>query len=152
PAAARVQSGVWPLPIAPAIHRTPMAPTDWPETILRRWFRAGRAPRSARATAAGLERGKASRAATLRRTAFLVLALAQTVAFAYFMAANVLPYHGQQPLEVAILTLFTLLFAWVSLGFWTALSGFVILCFGGDRHTITRSASPTAPISPDART
>ena len=151
-AAARMHDGVWPLPIAPSIQRTPMAPTDWPETILRRMFRAGRGPRSAGATPTGPDRGKASRAATLRRTAFFVLALAQTAAFAYFMAANVLPYHGQQPLEVAILTLYTILFAWVSLGFWTALSGFLLLLFGGDRHAITRSASPTAPIPSDART
>ena len=61
----------------------------------------------------------------VRRTVFIVLALAQTAAFAYFMATHVLPYHGQHPLEVALLSLFTILFAWVSLGFWTALSGFV---------------------------
>ena len=35
---------------------------------------------------------------------------------------DVLPYHGQQPLELAILSLFAILFAWVSLGFWTALT------------------------------
>jgi membrane glycosyltransferase len=157
-AAARAEAhdGVWSLPIAPPIRRTPMAPTDWPATILRRVLRRGRGPRSAPATATGTsaiaDSGKATRAATLRRTVFLVLALAQTAAFAYFMTTNVLPYHGQQPLEVAILMLFTILFAWISLGFWTALSGFLLLCFGGDRHAITRAAAPTAPIPPDART
>src|SRR5215813_7867592 len=39
-----------------------------------------------------------------------------------------------------------------ALPIWTALSGFVLLCVGGDRHAITRSASPAAPIPPEART
>jgi membrane glycosyltransferase len=155
-AAARAQApdGPWFPPVMPPIRRTPMAPTDWPATILRRVFRGGGAPRSAHATPTSppVDGGRVTRTATLRRTVFIVLALAQTAAFAYFMTTHVLPYHGQQPLEVALLTLFTILFAWVSLGFWTALSGFLLLCFGGDRHAITRAASPTAPIPPDART
>jgi len=92
------------------------------------------------------------RTALLRRTVFLVLALVQSGAFAYHMVDSVLPYHGNDPLEVAILILSTILFAWVSLGFWTALSGFILLCLGGDRHAITRSVSKDAPIAPDART
>ena len=82
----------------------------------------------------------------------MLLALTQATAFAYFMTTSVLPYRGQQPLELAILTLFTILFAWISLGFWTALSGFVLLCRGGDRYAISRSASSTGPIAPEART
>jgi membrane glycosyltransferase len=92
------------------------------------------------------------RTALLRRTVFLVLALVQSGAFAYHMVDSVLPYHGNDPLEVAILILSTILFAWVSLGFWTAVSGFILLCLGGDRHAITRSVSKDAPIAPDART
>ena len=154
-ARAGAHDGVWSPPIAPPIRRTPMALTDWPAPILRRLFGGWRARRSAATPTdtSGLANGrKITRTATLRRTVFIVLALAQTAAFGYFMTTNVLPYHGQQPLEVAILTLFTILFAWVSLGFWTALSGFVLLCLGGDRHAITRSGSPTAPIPPEART
>ena len=59
---------------------------------------------------------------------------------------------GSIPSKSALLSLFTILFAWVSLGFWTALSGFVLLCVGGDRHALSRSASPTTPIPPEART
>jgi len=92
------------------------------------------------------------RTALLRRTVFLMLALLQSGAFAYYMVDSVLPYHGNDPLEVAILTLSTILFAWVSLGFWTALSGFILLCLGGDRHAITRSVGGDAPIAADART
>jgi membrane glycosyltransferase len=144
------------LPTAPPIRRTPMAPTQWPPTILTRVFGRMGAPGGGHTPVSGTsklsDRGTVVRTAALRRTLFVLLAMAQTAAFAYFMATQVLPYHAQQPLEVAILSLFTILFAWVSLGFWTALSGFVLLCLGGDRHAITRSVSPAAPIPPEART
>ena len=123
---------------------------------LTRLLRAARGQRTGSPTERGVtgppESDGVGRTATIRRTAFMVLALTQATAFAYFMATSVLPYHGQQPLELAILTLFTILFAWISLGFWTAVSGFVLLCLGGDRYAITRSASPTGPIAPEART
>jgi membrane glycosyltransferase len=80
------------------------------------------------------------------------LVLAQTGAFVHGMATHVLPYHGAQPLELAILALSGILFGWVSLGFWTAITGFVLLCRGGDRHNITRSAPPGTSIPDDART
>lgn len=92
------------------------------------------------------------RTAFIRRSIFTILALLQSAAFAYCMTTRILPYHGEQPLELAILFLSTILFAWVSLGFWTALSGFVLLCVGGDRHAITASAAPRTPMPPDART
>jgi len=145
----------WALPTAPPIRRTPMAPTRWPVSILRRLVRVARgrpASPAGSATTEIPESGGVGRTATIRRTTFVVLALAQAIAFAYFMTTSVLPYHGQQPLELALLTLFTILFAWISLGFWTALSGFVLLCVGGDRHAISRSASPSGPIAPEART
>jgi membrane glycosyltransferase len=154
-AAADVEDGGRALPVVPPIRRTPMAPTDWPATVLTRLLRGVRAQLTGRPAAGGPEPpegAEVSRAATWRRTVFTLLALTQTAAFAYFMTTSVLPYHGREPLELALLTLFTILFAWVSLGFWTALSGFVLLCLGGDRHAITRSASPTAPIPADART
>jgi membrane glycosyltransferase len=90
--------------------------------------------------------------AATRRALLGVLVLAQTGAFAYGLATSVLPYHGQQPLELAILSLSTILFGWVSLGFWTAITGFVLLCRGRERHAITRSASPGSALPSDART
>ena len=68
------------------------------------------------------------------------------------MVNNVLPYHGQQPLELAILSLSSFLFAWVSLGFWTAVTGF--LCCAGDAIA-TPSPDPWSParaLPADART
>ena len=91
-------------------------------------------------------------AAAVRRALLALLVLAQTGGFAYGMATSVLPYHGEQPLELAILGLSAILFAWVSLGFWTAVTGFVLLCCGRDRYAITRSVSPGTVLPPDART
>ena len=58
---------------------------------------------------------------------------------------DVLPYHGTQPLEIAILVLFAILFGWVSAGFWTALAGF---CAARDAtrrlRDQPRSAAPAA--------
>ena len=90
--------------------------------------------------------------ALMRRTVFTVLVLAQTAAFAYYMVTKILPYHGREPLELAILALSTILFVWISLGFWTALSGFVLLCFRRDRYAITRAPVGHAPIPSSART
>jgi len=118
-----------------------MAPSEWPASF--------------HASSAGVrpaENRTLARTAAARRVMFVILVLIQTTAFAYYMSAKVLPYHGREPLELAILSLSTILFLWVSLGFWTALSGFVLLVFGGDRHAITRSVAPGTPIPPEART
>jgi len=136
-----------------------MGPAGWRDPMLVSLVRGAR-PRLADGAAVTSEAtdtphasdAKLTRTAIVRRTIFTILALAQTVAFTYYMTTRILPYHGEQPLELAILCVSTILFAWVSLGFWTALSGFVLLCFGGDRHAITASASAGAPIPPDART
>src|SRR5690606_31306676 len=68
-------------------------------------------------------RGHWHRAGVLRRGLLFGLVVAQTILATYFMS-GVLPYQGGEPLEVAILALFALLFAWLSAGFWTALAGF----------------------------
>jgi len=128
-----------------------MAPRAWP---------GSRRDDERRADAAGLRdgphhRGPWGRAAARRRIVLLALVLGQTWLASDFMARGVLPYHGQQPLELAILVVFAILFAWISAGFWTALAGFATLALGRDRHSITRSvragACP-ADIPDDART
>ena len=63
-----------------------------------------------------------------------MLVVGQTWLASDFMAQGVLPYHGQQPLELAILFVFAILFAWISAGFWTALAGFVTLALGRDGY------------------
>ena len=51
--------------------------------------------------------------ASRRRILLATLIIGQTVIATDYMA-RVLPYHGRQPLEIAILVLFAVLFAWIS--------------------------------------
>jgi membrane glycosyltransferase len=147
------------MPVAPPLRRTPMAPVGWPDALVPGLLRGVKGRRAGHGSASngaghaidGPESPTLRRTALARRTLFTALALTQTAVFAYYMTM-VLPYHGSEPLELAILSLATILFAWISLGFWTALSGFVVLLRGGDRHAITRSAAPGAPIAAEART
>ena len=100
-------------------------------------------------------RGGWSETATRRRIVLLMLILGQTWLACDFMVRGVLPYHAQQPLELAILCVFAILFAWISAGFWTALAGFATLALGRDRFAITRTIRPEArasDIPADART
>jgi membrane glycosyltransferase len=122
----------------PPLNRASMAPGVWPPA-------RGAGPDSPD------PRGRWHAAATLRRAILLVLVAGQTALATYFMTA-VLPYHGAQPLEIAILALFALLFCWVSAGFWTAILGFLVLLPGGDRYAISRSAGNDVPLDPRART
>ncbi len=84
-----------------------------------------------------------------RRLALLVLILSQTTLATWFMTA-VLPYHGTHWLEKILLVIYAILFAWISSGFWTAVSGFLILLTGRDRHAISRST--LEPLSDETRT
>src|SRR3954467_14674046 len=118
----------------PALNRTSMAPKPWTE-IAR-----------TRATPAPWRR-----AASFRRYCLFFLVLAQTWLATNYMA-SVLPYHGRQPVEIALLLLFAILFFWISAGFWTAMAGFAVLLSGGDERAISQTAPPDAPIADDVRT
>lgn len=145
------------LVMAPPIKRVSMAPRAWPHDPLRSLFRKGSADPGARRDdgRAGADspepRGHWQRSAAIRRSLLLSLVIAQTYIATDFMT-RVLPYHGRQPLEIAILVLFTVLFAWVSAGFWTGVVGFLQLLLGGNRSAISGSASDDAPIDDSART
>jgi membrane glycosyltransferase len=65
----------------------------------------------------------------VRRLILLGFVLGQTYVAVYLMTA-VLPYHGSHWLEMCILVLYAILFAWVGSGFWTALMGFWVLLWG----------------------
>ena len=147
---------------APPLARTSMFARPWARGLFARLF--SREPDEHAETAkastpdvddvvtrdATPEHKRKRRVASARRIALLGLVIAQTYLAANFMTA-VLPYHGTQPLEILMLILFTILFAWISLGFWTAMAGFLLLLGGGDRYAISRTASPDAPIDPEAR-
>ena len=132
-------NGALRLVTTPALARTSMSPRPW----------RGRAAEIDGAPRGGRERWY--HAANRRRFVLLALVLGQTW-LATTLMSTVLPYHGTQPLEIAILVLFAILFTWVALGFFTALAGFVVLALGRDRYAISRSAAGNAPIAREART
>ncbi|WP_339807322.1 glucans biosynthesis glucosyltransferase MdoH [uncultured Marinobacter sp.] len=77
------------------------------------------------------------RVANLRRAVLMLFVFGQTAVASYYLLW-VLPYHGGTPLEIGILMLFAILYAWIAVGFWTAVFGFVIRLMGGDRHSILK--------------
>ncbi|NUT14908.1 MAG: glucan biosynthesis glucosyltransferase H, partial [Cupriavidus sp.] len=142
----------------PAPERSSMVPRQWPPHIVTGWMRntwrrlLGRppVPETWDTLHDGPDaEGKWHPAGSHRRWVLLGLVGIQTVLATYFMT-NVLPYHGADPLEIAILVLFAILFSWVSAGFWTAMMGFLVLAKGGDKHLISRSAVPDRPDAPIA--
>lgn len=146
------------LPTSPPINRSSMAPLRWPPRPSFRLFKSRRLrhgpgcpPPSKDPADSRASPGSWQAAANLRRLALLVLVVAQVYFFTSAMAA-VLPYHGHRMLEIAILILFAILTSWVSLGFWTAIMGFVVKVTGGDRFAISASAAADVPIDELART
>ncbi len=145
----------------PPLRRTSVAPEVWPLGFLRRAALGQGVSKPAAescVSAADGDLGRPSppsarqrRAGALRRWSLLGLTLAQTYLATDFMT-TVLPYQGRQPLEIVILMLFAILFAWVSAGFWTAVAGFFLMLFGKDRYAISAKATPDRPIDPAART
>ena len=75
--------------------------------------------------------------ARFRRVLLLVLIVTTTVIAASFMA-RILPHQGRTGLEITLVVFFSLLFAWISIGFWTALLGFFILLRRYDRFAISQ--------------
>jgi membrane glycosyltransferase len=135
-----------PLETTPPLARTSMVARPWSIGLFARWFAPKRvAPDSPD------PRGRWHDAGNRRRLGLLALILAQTWIAADAMR-SVLPYKGGTALELAVLALFAVLFAWVSAGFWTALAGFLLLARGRDRYAISNTAPPDAPIDPAART
>ena len=139
----------------PPFNRTSMAPRSWLRERFPRLVRAGQGARS-RADEEACpsppdRRGYWYPAAAWRRTLLLALVIAQTMIATDFMT-RVLPYQGRQPLEIVVLVLFAILFAWISAGFWTAIAGFILRLRGTDRYAISRTAADDAPIEAGART
>ncbi|MEM5276091.1 glucans biosynthesis glucosyltransferase MdoH [Cupriavidus taiwanensis] len=163
PLLSRREDGTVKADTGPAPQRSSMVPRQWPPHIVTGWVRntwrrmLGRAPvpETWDTLHDGPDaEGKWHPAGSHRRWVLLGLVGIQTALATYFMT-SVLPYHGTDPLEIAILVLFAILFSWVSAGFWTAMMGFLVLAKGGDKHLISRSAvpgRPDAPIAAEART
>lgn len=87
-----------------------------------------------------------------RRAVLIILVLIPSIIASGFMV-NVLPHQGATWLEFAIVIFFGALFGWISIGFWTALFGFIELVGRGDRFAITHGDHPAPhPFNPDGRT
>ena len=90
-------------------------------------------------------------AARRLRVLLAVLVLIPSVIAGEFML-DVLPQKGNTLLEGGIALCFGALFGWISIGFWTATLGFLLLASHRDRFAITRTVASDAPIDPAART
>src|SRR5919108_1267806 len=79
-------------------------------------------------------------AAVARRTLLICLVTLQTFG-GVCSIIKTLPYQGQAPLELALIFLFSILFSWISFGFWTAIFGFVVILRGRDRFNLAQSCN-----------
>jgi membrane glycosyltransferase len=125
-----------PLHATPPLLRGAMVPERYRGRRLGEWGRRGvradeKDPAAGRATPRWRRRGR------IRRLLLLVLVIAPSVV-AGASLLEVLPGHGNQPLELLLSFFFGALFGWLSVGFWTALFGFGVLVRRGDRFSITR--------------
>jgi len=90
--------------------------------------------------------------ASRRRVVLVVLVVLQTILATQYLL-QILPDAGKSWLELGIAVLFAVLFAWISMGFWTAAAGFVVTLVRGDRLTVTRLENTVvAADAPLART
>ncbi len=125
---------------APPVHRGSMAPRPWRGF----WNSLGTAallpllkltgtnvPTAHKAEA----QAPWQRAATRRRTVFLLLTVVSTV-MATLLFADMQPDYDNAWLQYGQLGLFALLSAWVVTGFMTAMMGFYVTLFG-DAHTLS---------------
>ena len=148
---------------APPLARRSMVSEPMDPRFLRGFFSRRRAPAAAPADHALYGRPLRqlrrrlpwTHAAHRRRLLLLALVLIPTTVASGFMV-NVLPNHGTTWLELAIVAFFGALFGWISIGFWTALLGFLTLVRRRDRFAITSlgqsPGEPAAALDPGLRT
>jgi membrane glycosyltransferase len=65
---------------------------------------------------------------------------------------SVLPEKGSTPLELAIIIVYSILFAWISVGFWTAIMGWFTIMRRYDRFAASRALSEPLEPGEAART
>jgi membrane glycosyltransferase len=79
-----------------------------------------------------------------RRLLLVFLVSAQTLA-GVFLFTQTVPDQAGSGTTAALLTVFGMLFAWIGVGFWTAVFGFVALRFGGDPRSLSSRVGPGGP-------
>lgn len=148
--------GAQPMPEpGPPLARAAMTPERFGGRLLggRRSGRGGASDEGIRPRSAAARGGHRAwvRAGRLRRALLGFLVLIPSVIAGAFML-EVLPYQGHTLLESAIALLFAGLFGWISVGFWTAVFGFLVL-IRRDRFAIVRGAGEApVPFAPEGRT
>lgn len=143
----------------PPLVRTPMAPEymgtrAWRRAIQRLLPRPEAEPEPKPGPAApppGYAQATWGRVAARRRV-LLALLIAAPTAVAVLRMASVLPHEGRTVLEMVLLAVFAALFAWISIGFWTAMAGFATLLRRFDRFAVTRPAPSDTVVRPGSRT
>lgn len=89
--------------------------------------------------------------ARLRRLILTTLVLTQVFVGTRYMLF-VLPYHGEDLLELSLAVLFAILFTWISIGFWLGLYGFFLRRIGGDPLSLVRRHRDKLAETPMTRT
>lgn len=83
----------------------------------------------------------------LRRMAFFAAVLATTAGGVDLML-EILSASGTTVLELSILVLFTITFAWIAIAFWSAVAGFLLQLLRRDPLTLRRAPRRWDPTSP----
>ncbi|HUG25377.1 MAG TPA: glucans biosynthesis glucosyltransferase MdoH [Albitalea sp.] len=136
---------------APPIHRASMVPQPWTgffaslRAALLRRLRGETAPAAAAADELPWQRAAA------RRRTLLLWAIGLSAACAAGVLAHAQPLDVHPALRIAQVGLYSLLFAWVTAGFVTAIMGFVVQ-LRGDRHALSAASVANRPVHMDART
>ncbi|MDR3038466.1 MAG: glucans biosynthesis glucosyltransferase MdoH, partial [Candidatus Adiutrix sp.] len=87
-----------------------------------------------------------------RRRLILITLVTLPTAFAAQVMFSLLPPQGGPGLNFLMTALFTLLFAWISVGFWSSLAGALILWRRCDRFAVTAGPDPAPGLPDDFRT
>ncbi len=91
------------------------------------------------------------KAGNRRRLLLLILILLPSALAAHVMY-SLLPVRGWPGLNLIITALFAVLFAWISVGFWSSAVGVVLLLRRYDRFSVTRGTDDHSPLPGDFRT
>lgn len=86
------------------------------------------------------------------RRYLLFLLIGLTTLSAIGLLTSVFQKDGITPLELLLILLYAILFAWICLSFWTSVCGFVVCLSGRDHYAITRRHQDIPPALPPGRT
>lgn len=86
----------------------------------------------------------------LRRLLFFTLSLLTAIQGGYMMF-DILRANGLTALELTVWGLFVVMFAWLSVSFWTAAAGFVVVALKRDPLSLGRAGPLAEALDPDRR-